>query len=455
MHKPIWNDHDISEPLPSPQQRLANVHNAQTVLRNKKGIGGPQKAMKTDFPSTTNGQDHRHATLAEPPLDKIQTLTTIVIPVFNEEAALPLVLEALFCCVVDDKTYEVLVVDDGSTDGSVAVAEAFPCRVVKHPQNMGKGAALRTGIQQARGHKVIFVDADNTYPVELIPAMAQLLDQYELVRGIRESGRENIPFVNRLGNKLFDSIIRALHAVEGGDLLSGMYGGHRDSLLSLWLESEGFDIEAEINVKAKAHGMTCATIPITYVERVGDKKLKVFQDGLQILYRVLQLAITYNPLLIFILPGLLLLVAGVIGAGWTLVNPIQWADLTLATHGTMVLGFIGTLGAQLVIFGLAVYAAGMAYGLRGRANDILDRVNHALLKRSFMLLSLFLIGVGGVGLIWLSLDWVISNRGPFENTAMLVLMSLALMIGFQLLSSIGFMSALKRLHAPIPPGIKE
>ena len=85
--------------------------------------------------------------------------------------------------------------------------------------------------------------------------MVEALDQYDMVRGLRTVGRDNIPVLNRVGNHMFDVIIRAFHAVEGGDLLSGMYGGYRDKLLDLGLESDGFAIEAEICVKARAHGL--------------------------------------------------------------------------------------------------------------------------------------------------------------------------------------------------------
>jgi glycosyltransferase involved in cell wall biosynthesis len=405
------------------------------------GLFNGQKIRERDiFPSAVSTE-----TLPNESLDTIayehQVLTTIVIPVFNEEAALPLVLEALFHMV--DRTYEILVVDDGSSDGSMAVAARFPCRVIKHPCNLGKGAALRTGLQQARGRNVVFIDADNTYPVDLIPALVKMLNRYDLVRGIRESGRENIPFVNRLGNRLFDRVIHLLHPVEGGDLLSGMYGGCRTCLLKLDLMSDGFDIEAEICVKAGAHGLRRATLPITYVERVGEKKLKAFRDGLRILYRVMQLAVTYNPLLVFIVPGLMLLAIGMLGMGWTLIEPFLVSDLALAKNGAIALGMIGVIGVQFMSFGLAVYAAGIAHGLRGRTNRILDRASEYLRKRSFILLGLILGSIGAVGLIWL-----IYNPGSFENTAALALVILSLLLGLQLLSSIAFLSALNGLQQP-------
>ena len=86
-----------------------------------------------------------------------------------------------------------------------------------------------------------------------------------------------------------DRLLHMLHSVDGDDLLSGMYGGCRDRLLELDLRADGFDIEAELIVKAHARGLTCALVPIDYVERVGEKKLRAFRDGTKILYRILRL----------------------------------------------------------------------------------------------------------------------------------------------------------------------
>jgi hypothetical protein len=258
-----------------------------------------------------------------------------------------------------------------------------------------------------------------------------------------------------VGNFLFDGVVRLLHAVEGGDILSGMYGGRRECLLDLGLESEGFDIEAEICIKAKARGLSYGTLPITYADRVGDKKLNAFHDGVRIFYRLLQLAAAYSPLLIFILPGLILLIAGLIGVGLMQLKPLHFLNLPLAVNGTFLLGVIGSLGAQLIIFGLAVYAGGMAFGLRGRSNRTLDKVCQVLAKQSTMLAGLALGVLGAGGLTWLALDWITHGRGVFDSTAILVAMSMSMMLGFHLVSSSIFLTALKKLRPTAPDRTKE
>jgi glycosyltransferase involved in cell wall biosynthesis len=371
--------------------------------------------------------------------------TSIIIPAYNEEAALPLVLKSVIGVI--DESYEIIVVDDGSTDQSMNASLKFPCRIVRHPSNLGKGAAMQSGLHQARGEYIIFIDADNTYPVELIPALVSCLEDHDLVRGVRQSGRENIPFLNRVGNQIFDRVIRALHAVEGGDLLSGMYGGRRESLVELSLESKGFDIEAEINIKAHALGLSCATVPISYLERVGDKKLRAFRDGFRILYRLLQLTISYNPLLIFILPGLFFFGLGMFGIGYGLLFPDRLGDPSIIALSSLILGIIGTIGSQLMIFGLAVYSAGMAYGLRGRASPLLDQISQSFRTRYTQFFGLGMLATGLIAFFGpLLMSWMKGDASYFDPVLM-VFSSFLMLLGIQALSAIAFLSALNGLQS--------
>jgi glycosyltransferase involved in cell wall biosynthesis len=110
---------------------------------------------------------------------------TVIRPAYNEAVALPAVLEALFSVLGDDS--EVIVVDDGSTDHTASLAATYGCRVLRHPHNRGKGAAVRTGLAAARGHFVIVMDADNTYPADTIPRMIDLGARYDFVRCMSEA----------------------------------------------------------------------------------------------------------------------------------------------------------------------------------------------------------------------------------------------------------------------------
>ncbi len=182
-----------------------------------------------------------------------EVLATVILPAYNETEALPSVLASL--SAVLDSRYEILVVDDGSTDDTVNVARKGNCRVICHAQNMGKGAAVRTGVANARGERIIIMDADATYPADAIPKMVELLGTHDVVRCHRESRHEQMPTVNRLGNWFFDALLTRIHGLEGGDHLSGLYGMRMDAIHGMGLEADGFDIEAEIGIKARAQDL--------------------------------------------------------------------------------------------------------------------------------------------------------------------------------------------------------
>ena len=175
---------------------------------------------------------------------------TVVLPAYNEAAALPGVLKDLHDQLPSD--YEVLVVDDGSTDDTAIVAERGPCRLIRHRANRGKGVAIRTGIAEASGDYVVIMDADATYPVAAVEQLVEHLADHDLVRGSRVSTAESMPLVNKIGNWFFNKLFAIAHGLESGDHLSGLYGLRRDAFRRLGLEARGFDIETEIGIKASA-----------------------------------------------------------------------------------------------------------------------------------------------------------------------------------------------------------
>lgn len=213
---------------------------------------------------------------------------SILIPAYNEEEGLGIVLAKL--SQILDSTCEIVVVDDGSQDGTALVAELHGAHLIRHDTNRGKGAALQTALAFARGSKIIILDADDTYPVEAIPRMALELDRYEMVVGAREGGRSNISPFNRFGNGVFRQIISLAAGRVMSDPLTGMYGFQGPVAKALNLTSLGFGIEAEIVIKAGRMGVSVVEIPITYGPRVGRSKLNPLRDGMIILRTIASLA---------------------------------------------------------------------------------------------------------------------------------------------------------------------
>lgn len=363
-------------------------------------------------------------------------LVSIILPAYNEAEALPKVLDELLLRI--DTPFEIIVVDDGSSDGTAQVAQEYPIQLIQHNANLGKGAAVRTGLEAAQGEYVIIMDADASYPAEAVPELVSLLGTYDLVRCTRKDGKEHMPRINRLGNWFFERLLGNVIGLEGEDHLSGLYGLHRDDLLKMDLSAQAFDLEAEINWKAKVYGLKVANLPINYQERVGQKKLHPLRDGWLILNRILFMALTYNPVAIFVIPGLLIMLLGILGAGILRNTNLETPYFGVNIH-SFILATIGILlGFQMMIFGLAaaLYAVEAGY----RPKPWLLFLSSVKVRVVVGLVGLVLALGGFAGLAMLVAGWIAAGTGPFKETRALVLNSTILVAGVQLLSASLFLS---------------
>ena len=218
---------------------------------------------------------------------------SVVLPAYNEEAGLAVVLGRLRD-VLDD-SYEIVVVDDGSSDMTASVAAAHDCRLIRHETNRGKGAALQTALDHVRGEYVVFVDADDTYPCEAIPLMVRALETNDMVIGVRQSGRFNISPVNRVGNAFFRALISIAAGRHVADPLTGLYALRRGLLERIAIRSQGFGIEAEIVIKAGRAGARIQEIPVDYRPRIGESKLRPLRDGMVITRTIWRVAHSQLP----------------------------------------------------------------------------------------------------------------------------------------------------------------
>jgi glycosyltransferase involved in cell wall biosynthesis len=279
--------------------------------------------------------------------------TTVILPAYNEEEGLPLCLENLDKELrQSDENFEILVVDDGSGDRTAEVAAGYNCRLVKHKVNMGKGAAIVTGLMHARGRKIILIDADDTYPASEVPTLSRELDKVDLVLTSRT--RENIPLLNIIGNRMISSLIRALSGFRGNDPLTGLYGLRRELIERIDIESRGFAVEAEIVVKASQMGATVKEIPIKYNPRAGQSKLKPFQDGFKIVRTILGLIVLYNPIVAFSIPGVILFTFGLVISALTFSGEFRVLGVALDIH-SFIFGVMSLMvGFQMMVNGIVI-----------------------------------------------------------------------------------------------------
>ena len=218
---------------------------------------------------------------------KLCPATSVIVPAYDEEEGLPMVLEKIFKVI--DKRYEVLVVDDGSTDRTAEVASKFPVGLIRYETNMGKGEALKTGVARARGENIIWIDADDTYPAELLPQITRALGSYDVVVCSRKYGRSNIPLFNRFGNFIFRTLIKGIYGSTPYDPCSGLYATKKRHLEAMELSAHRFAIEPEISIKGSRMKLKMLDIPIEYQTRVGDTKLNGVKVGFEDLITILKL----------------------------------------------------------------------------------------------------------------------------------------------------------------------
>ena len=375
--------------------------------------------------------------------------TTIILPAFNEEEALPVVVDDIRAVLGDDA--DIVVVDDGSSDGTADVARGLGCLVAVHDVNRGKGAAIRTGVSMATGGIVIIMDADATYPAATIPAMVELLEHNDFVRAERSIDASNTPAINRLGNVLLGKAMTSLHGLAPGDYLSGLYGARREVFENLGTEADGFDIEVEIGIKSQANDLKVATLPTEYHPRVGEKKLDPIADGMGILARILTMVLLYRPLVFFAVPGLVLLVVSIIGALALSRGPIVTDYLGLSIH-TFIVAALGILaGFQLVVFGLAAALYRVSLGF---APSIWLTRATSMGVRTTMAVGGGILGiVSAIFLAVMIIGWLAAGAPAFTETRDLVFASTGFVFGLQLLSASLFLTLFRDRPTPARPSV--
>jgi hypothetical protein len=365
--------------------------------------------------------------------------TSIVIPAYNEEAGLGTVLAKLY--EVIDERYEVLVVDDGSSDATREVASRFPCTVLSHTRNLGKGAALQTGIESAQADQVIFIDADDSYPVEAIPSLEERLRRADVVFGERNNGRDNIPFVNRFGNRVIAGMLRILYGFKGTDPLTGFYGIKKEQFRNMEIRSFGFAIEAEIALKAARMGLTVDGLSITYRERLGASKLRAIHDGYRICQTILGMLSMYSPSTLFVIPGAALFLVSSLIFAVLMVTPITVGSFLFETNSLLAVGMLSLAGFQFATFGVALNLYGLLH--KHTKPDRIGMSSLKLLTSPFGLIAgaTALLAAATISLLNL-VNWTSSDFGAFTDTDGLFLGAYLGIWGLQILLAALFLSAL-------------
>ena len=272
---------------------------------------------------------------------------SIVIPAYNEAAAIGPTIEAIHQMMVQTGLDgEIIIVDDGSKDGTGDAAAASPhVRLFRHPQNKGYGAALKTGIRQAQHDVVLITDADGTYPIDMIPHLVQQMEQYDMVVGARTGENVQVRLVRRPAKYALTRLANYLSGVEIPDLNSGMRAFKRDIVVGYFrLLPSGFSFTTSITLALLTNDYNVLYVPIDYFKRTGQSKIRPIRDTINFFSLVVRVVLSYRPLRVFVPVAIVFLIISSI----KVLYDIQAYDFHIATSTVVML----TLTFQTIVLGL-------------------------------------------------------------------------------------------------------
>jgi glycosyltransferase involved in cell wall biosynthesis len=257
---------------------------------------------------------------------------SIVIPAYNEEQGIGRTLGELAEVMRQEGLdYEIIVVDDGSTDGTAdAVRQHEGIRLVQHHTNRGYGSALKTGIRHAVHDWIAITDADGTYPAAALPSLLAEMDEYDMVVGARPS--EDIPAVRRPAKWFIARLAEYLSETRIPDLNSGMRVFRKELALDYFhILPSTFSFTITITIASLSDHYLVKYVPIPYERRAGASKIRPVQDTLNFVQLILRTVMYFNPLKVLLpVSGLLLLLAVAVGA-YSLLAQGRVMDITVIT----------------------------------------------------------------------------------------------------------------------------
>ncbi len=381
--------------------------------------------------------------------ERVDTTTpvevSVVIPCLNEANSLAFCVDkAMSAFRASGLSGEVIVADNGSTDGSIQVAEEHGARLVRVPER-GYGAALQAGIAAARGPLIIMGDADDSYDFTDVPRFVEKLREgYDMVMGNRFRGEIKPgampPSHKYLGNPGLTALLNTLFGTHIGDSYCGMRGFTRALYERLDVRSAGMEFALEMIIKAAQIGARISEIPIILWpdKRGRAPHLRSFRDG----WRSLRFMLMYAPNWLFLFPGAALVVVGLFLVFWLLPGPRQISPRVILDVHTMIFGVIFTLmGMQILSIG--AFAKVFSYAERFDRHSVsLKRILRKVTLESGLAFGGALFLGGFAGCAWITWKWAAGGFGPLYEIRQILFWSMWLFLGIQVIFGSFFLSML-------------
>lgn len=376
---------------------------------------------------------------------------SVVIPCLNESETLESVIRKALSCIDEHKlTAEVIVADNGSTDGSQAIAEGLGARVVPVSEK-GYGNALRGGIAQARGRYIVMGDADDSYDFSaFFPFIERLRKGADLVMGSRLGGKilpGAMPWKNRyIGNPIQTKIGRMMFGCPISDFNCGLRAFKREAYDAMELVTPTWEFASEMVIKASLKGLRIEEVPITLYKdgRSRPPHLQPWRAG----WRNIRFMLLYSPRWLFLVPGLALLLFGLLGFALILPGPLKIFGTVFDVTSLVVSGTALTVGMQVLSLGLLARAYAESEGLLPDGGGSRTAKRFGLEVWLVAGLALALIGLVLIGISFGG--WYRRGFGPLSYEAVMRLVvpaSAMIAIGLQAAST-GFFLGILQMKRP-------
>ncbi|HWP93825.1 MAG TPA: glycosyltransferase family 2 protein [Thermodesulfobacteriota bacterium] len=247
------------------------------------------------------------------PVVENENTISVIIPIYNEEKSIKNVVEQLQEVLSNSGTkYEIIVIDDGSTDRSPEVLKGIDgITSIRHPKNIGYGGAIKTGMKNAKGDIIVITDGDGTYPNEMIPELLKDIGENDMVVGARSKSDSNIPLMRKPIKWLLGKLANYLSETDIPDLNSGLRVFKKNEALRFYrMFPSGFSFTTTITLAMHCNGYNVKYVPIKYGKREGKSKINPIKDTLNFIQLIWRTIMYFSPLKVF-LP-----IAGIIFVGF-------------------------------------------------------------------------------------------------------------------------------------------
>lgn len=369
-----------------------------------------------------------------------QPVLSVILPCRNEEAGLEFCLPSIHSVIERlNLPAEVIVVDNGSTDQSVPIARKHGVLVVPEPVP-GYGAACMKGMETARGKYFFLADPDGSYNFDEIPIFLEKLRQgHDLVIGNRLKGKIDtgaMPWTHRhIGNPLLSFLLRLFYSTMVHDTQCGMRALTREAYQKLSLRTTGMEFASEMIVAALKRNLRIAEKPIHYHKRKGTSKLKRFADG----WRHLRFILLYKPFVLFFLPGLLLLAAGVISFAFFYSGNATLFQVRFDYHPIFLSSLLIITGFQLMLFALFAKTYAITHL---EDTPALDRFYRYANIETASVFGILVVLLGGAIYLGIFAKWLKSHLGALNEVKNAILGLTLVVLGIQTVFSAFMLSIL-------------